>query len=60
MITRLLALLLLAAVALAAAAAPQAPTLGLAAPEAADWKTLVCAVLVALYVARRRSHWLAG
>jgi hypothetical protein len=59
MITRLLALLLLAAAALAAAAA-QAPTLALAAPEAADWKALVCAALVALYVARRRSHWLAG
>jgi hypothetical protein len=60
MITRLLALLLLAAAALAAGAAPQAPTLALAAPEAADWKALVCAALVALYVARRRSHWLAG
>jgi hypothetical protein len=59
MITRLLALLLLAAAALAAAAA-QAPTLALAAPEAADWKALLCAALVALYVARRRSHWRAG
>jgi hypothetical protein len=59
MITRLLALLLLAAAALAAAAAPQAPTL-LLAPESADWKALLGAALVALYVARRRSHWLAG
>ena len=58
MITRLLALLLLAATALATAA-PQAPALVLA-PEAADWKALACAALVALYVARRRSHWRAG
>jgi hypothetical protein len=58
MISRLLALLLLAATALATAA-PQAPALVLA-PEAADWKALACAALVALYVARRRSHWRAG
>lgn len=59
MITRLLALLLLAAATLAAGAAPQAPTLVLA-PEAADWKALLGVALVALYVARRRSHWRAG
>jgi hypothetical protein len=58
MITRLLALLLLAATTLAAAE-PQAPALVLA-PAAADWKALACAALVALYVARRRSHWRAG
>lgn len=58
MVTRLLALLLLAATTLATAE-PQASAPLLAAP-AADWEALACAALVALYVARRRSHWLAG
>jgi hypothetical protein len=60
MIVRLLALLLLAAATLAAAADAPVRALPLAAPEAADWKALLCAALVALYVARRRSRWLAG
>ena len=61
MITRLLALLLLAATALAAAG-PQAPALPLLlpAPDAADWEALAGAALVALYVARRRAHLRAG
>lgn len=57
MITRLLALLLLAATTLAVAETP-APALALPAPV--DWKALACAALVALHVARRRSRWLAG
>lgn len=55
---RLLALMLLL-VALAAAAEPQAPLALAPAHEAADWKALLCGVLVALYMARRRSRWLA-
>lgn len=58
MLTRLLALMLLL-VALAAAAEPAGP--GLLAPvqDAADWKALACAALVALHIAWRRSRWLA-
>lgn len=59
MFARLLALLLLAATFAAAAAQAPAPASLLRAPEAADWEALLCAALVALYVARRRSHWLA-
>jgi hypothetical protein len=59
MTTRLLALLLLAATTLAAAE-PRAPLLLLPAPDAANWEALLCATLVALYVARRRSHWRSG
>lgn len=59
MVTRLLALMLLAGATLAAAE-PQAPALLLAGPEAVDWTALACATLVALYVARRRSHWHTG
>jgi hypothetical protein len=59
MVTRLLALLLLAATTLASAE-PPGPALLLSGPEGADWKVLACAALVALYVARRRSRWLAG
>lgn len=60
MIVRLAALLLLAAATLAAATEAPAGALPLPAPEAADWKALLGAALVALYVARRRSRWLAG
>lgn len=59
MVTRLFALMLLASATLAAAE-PQAPALLAFAPAAVDWKTLACAALVALYVARRRSHWHTG
>lgn len=59
MVTRLLALMLLASATLAAAE-PQAHALLAFAPEAVDWKALACAALVALYVARRRSHWHTG
>jgi hypothetical protein len=48
MITRWLPLLLLAA-------APLLPG-----PEAADWRALAGAALVALYVAQRRARLLAG
>jgi hypothetical protein len=48
MITRWLPLLLLAAAPL------------LTSPEAADWRALAGAALVALYVAQRRARLLAG
>lgn len=59
MLTRLLALLLLA-MTLAASAQTVAPALPLTVPEPADWKALVCGLLVIAYMARRRSRWLAG
>ena len=58
MITRLLVLALLCGATLAGGA--QGPMALVAAPGAADWEALACTALVALYVARRRSHWRSG
>jgi len=60
MLSRLIALLLLAAATLAAAAEAPAAAPPLAAPGVADWKVLACGALIALYMAHRRSRWLAG
>lgn len=55
MLGRLIALVLLAAL-LAASAEPGASALLAPAAEPADWKALVCAVLIVGYIVRRRSR----
>jgi hypothetical protein len=55
MFLRLFLLALLCGATLAAGAEGSLPALQ--APAAADWEALLCAALVALYVARRRSQW---
>jgi hypothetical protein len=59
MLSRLLALFLLA-VTLAAAAEPAAPAALAPAAAGAGRKARLCGALVALDMARRRSRWLAG
>lgn len=56
MLARLIALLLLATT-LAASADSGASALALPHAPPADWKALLCAVLVLAYIARRRSRW---